>query len=639
MSSNIGNQYINKIYIGSNQVSKIYKGSTLIDDLTYQPSPSPSPSPTTPPANDTLLLLRANSNWGPTDEGPNNYYFYNADGYEAGIMGNELASNNVYYSYSDPLWVSRAVGGGVSGPFSTSPLFSDSYEYSYTSLRGSDAIDLLSQMNGDFTIELWLAWYMDSTAPGYWGPSNLQMGETERYFRIGNIELGTALTRYWDAENNQTVAGYKTYIGPFGTYLPYNSTPESTDDIATVAYAATSNTGNIYQGTFPNNNSNYVHIAIVRDTTGSTYSDELRFYMDGTLIGTADLTSNGFNWNATTMSSNAEVAIYPYVSYNGHRPGIYYDDIRISNSVKYSGSTITVPSSALSGARSSASANTELLLHCDGGPADYGINKYYLSLRSQPNFSMINTPTSVTLDTTNKKFGSGSYSFSSSSNQYGIIGSEYSDYYAPIVNDLLVKLEAAEEYTIEMWIRPTGTMGANGEVYLAMGPGYDYVNKSHLVLMDSTNGPFDGNGGYYYNNYYSSGLRLVWVDSLVSYDETFGYYRNQYSISTSSLARNVWSHVAIVYNNGEWRLKVNGVDSGSSISSTLLTNTTTPLSYNTLGSTNHIILGAVLDSVFSPPQVPPSWIGTFNGNIDEIRFSSVDRYGSGSYTVPTAAFN
>jgi hypothetical protein len=200
-----------------------------------------------------------------------------------------------------------------------------------------------------------------------------------------------------------------------------------------------------------------------------------------------------------------------------------------------------------------------------------------------------------------------------------------------------VKLEAAEEYTIEMWIRPTGTMGANGEVYLAIGPGYDWLDKNHLVLMDSTNGPFDFVNNSYYANYYTSGLRLVWVDSLYL-GETENRARQQYSISTSSLARNVWSHVAIVYNNGEWRLKVNGVDSGSSISSTLLTNTTTPLSYNTLGSTNHIILGTVLDSVTNPPQLP-SWLGTFNGNIDEIRFSSVDRYGSGTYTVPTAAFN
>ena len=65
--------------------------------------------------------------------------------------GNELAYN--ICGYEDPLWPNRAVGATASGVFSSSPLISDSYGYglSYTSLRGSDASNLLSQMNGDFT--------------------------------------------------------------------------------------------------------------------------------------------------------------------------------------------------------------------------------------------------------------------------------------------------------------------------------------------------------------------------------------------------------------------------------------------------------------------------------------------------------
>jgi hypothetical protein len=104
-----------------------------------------------------------------------------------------------------------------------------------------------------------------------------------------------------------------------------------------------------------------------------------------------------------------------------------------------------------------------------------------------------------------KKFGAGSYSFSSSSSQYGLIASEYSSYYVSPASDVLSKLEAADQYTIEMWIRPTGTMGANGEVYLSIGSS-DPFNGYQLVLMDSTNGPYQGDTGEYYNNYYSSGL-------------------------------------------------------------------------------------------------------------------------------------
>jgi hypothetical protein len=87
-----------------------------------------------------------------------------------------------------------------------------------------------------------------------------------------------------------------------------------------------------------------------------------------------------------------------------------------------------------------------------------------------------------------------------------------------------------------------------------------------------------------------------------------------------------------VYNSGEWRLKVNGTDSGSSILSTTLTSLD-PFSLNV---PNHIIIGANIDKTI--PSVI-SFVGTFNGNIDEIRFSSVDRYGSSTYTVPTAAFS
>lgn len=612
---------------------------------------------------DTLLLLRANSNWGPTDEGPNNYYFYSLDPYEASNAGNELALTTLdSYAAWSPMYVERIMSAGNSGVFSTSPLMSDTFT-TYTALRSSDATDLLSQMANDFTIELWLA--RDSTDNrAAIDNSLLTYYNSETYLRIGRIFLGTAMSYVLEYNNYTTIPqGARTFVSDGDAYAWDNPIPFYDPDTGEYigdeydisrypSIITTSKNQDIYNGTFPNsmnvpgNAANYVHIAIVRDTNGSTYSDELRFYMDGTLIGTADLTSNGWNWENESISSQSwlnGVSFYGFLdTYSMNNPRMYYDDIRISSSVKYTGNTITVPSTSLPGARSSATPHTELLLHCDSGPADYGSNMYYLSALNSYTTHWHFIRPSVTLDTATKKFGAASYSFNAASNQYGILDGGYSFTYGygagSAIIDLLNKLELAQEYTIEMWIRPTGTMGANGEVYLTIGPGYDWLNKNHLVLMDSINGPFDGQYNNYYENYYTSGLRLVWVDSLyVGNTENRG--RVQYSISTSSLARNVWSHVAIVYNNGEWRLKVNGTDSGDAIAANSLTDTVTPFTSNIQEyySDNIIVLGATLDpNNYSQQQLPTM---PFNGNIDEIRFSSVDRYGSGSYTVPTEAFN
>lgn len=583
-------------------------------------------------ASEPLMLLRSNSNWGPTDEGPNNYYLYNWDYVDE--TAPNIAGRTPYGNYL--LYTTAMAGfGPLSGPFSSSPLFVDNYNYHSTASDSATAQDLLSQMNGDFTIEFWAAYYTSSD-PTQGSPTNLEQYTYERFFTIGNIEFGT-VTQYED-DIGYVVLGYKTVVAPANTIGNLTGYQNIDPDV----FVATPMNNNMYNGTFSNaiasaGLSDYVHIAIVRDTNGATYSDELRFYMDGSLVGTADLTSSGWNWGATAMSSSQIVNFSAYAW--GFYPTIFYDDFRITDTVVYSGSTITVPSSAHQGARSAASANTELLLHCDGGPADYGVNKYYVSLDGLSTSSYMTPAPYITLDTTNKKFGSASYYFDRNMGadgagfpSFGLIDQGYGccpTKYLP--SDLLTKLQNANQYTIEMWIRPTSTMPAIGEAYWSIGS-INYDPYLLITLMDGSVGPLDGFSGTT-NTPYSSGLRLVITSTAGNTEEL--------SISTNSLTRDVWSHVAVTYNNGIWRLKVNGSEAASTISISSFTNS--PISFTNFSYTA-ICIGALFDDYNALGPVYDdspysSWIDSFTGNIDEIRFSSVDRYGSGSYTVPTAAFS
>lgn len=89
------------------------------------------------------------------------------------------------------------------------------------------------------------------------------------------------------------------------------------------------------------------HVALVVE------SGTLALYANGNRIGTTSVTA--FN-----DATNADVTISA-LSGGSYSPNHYQDEVRISDTARYSGSTYTVPTAAFTN-----DANTLLLLHCDG---------------------------------------------------------------------------------------------------------------------------------------------------------------------------------------------------------------------------------------------------------------------------------
>ena len=103
------------------------------------------------------------------------------------------------------------------------------------------------------------------------------------------------------------------------------------------------------------NNSAFVHVAIVSNGSG-----QQAWYKNGSrLIG-------GGVDNSYTYSGNAQaIAIGNRGTRNATSPQVVYDEIRISDIARYSGTTYTVPTSAFT-----PDANTIALFHCDGNKLD-----------------------------------------------------------------------------------------------------------------------------------------------------------------------------------------------------------------------------------------------------------------------------
>ena len=100
-----------------------------------------------------------------------------------------------------------------------------------------------------------------------------------------------------------------------------------------------------------NHHSGAIHVALVSDGSGNQ-----AWYADGSRV---------MNTTYTTTASAEAVALGFRGSRNASSPRITFDEIRISDIARYSGTSLTVPTSAFT-----TDANTLALLHCDGNLND-----------------------------------------------------------------------------------------------------------------------------------------------------------------------------------------------------------------------------------------------------------------------------
>ena len=284
------------------------------------------------------------------------------------------------------------------------------------------------------------------------------------------------------------------------------------------------------------------HHIVVQRASGT-----LSAYLNGTRLGTQSGSTYGWTYSGVQV-----------IGHGGpNQGGGYWSNCRISTIARYSGATITVPTTPFT-----SDASTTFLLAAANRFIDTSSNSRNVTVHT------------VKITRFNP-FGTNLMSYSPSTNS----GSIYFDYnsYMSIPNSAALQLDGAA-WTIEMWIYPTDFTNYN--VPLAKrGAGGD---QYQVYLFNST--------GY------------------------LAFYNGTTAVSSSTAPQlNAWNHIAYTHDGGTLKMFLNGVNvySGAIVvpsgSAPLYIGTDSSGTYNFLGhlSNIRILKGTQLyTSGFTPPAEP-----------------------------------
>jgi len=261
----------------------------------------------------------------------------------------------------------------------------------------------------------------------------------------------------------------------------------------------------------------WFHIAIVR--SGSTYE----CFVDGLSLGTNTGTTTTFT-GGTSQSNKARIgALVP-----GSIPFVgEIADFRITKGyVRYSGS-FTPPTSALSADVSGITGSDDVVLMLDGESstiADVSNNS------GSSNVTLLPSTYEPTQNTSIKKFGTGSIEFTKDA-------TSSNDSYLTFTPGAVTG-----DYTVECWFRPK-TIGTS--------------TNDDMMIWDSRLASDTTRPVLYMQS--DQGLQPKKILFLVGGTNI---------ISTSTAEVGVWMHIAVVRNNDEHKLFINGVEEGTPVTDT-----------------------------------------------------------------------
>ena len=340
--------------------------------------------------------------------------------------------------------------------FGTGSMYFDGASTSYLTLPNLGALG-----TADFTIEFWM--YKSSSQNQYPGIFSTA-ANTSPYW---NYLMGAVQICY-DMNATGILFGYATGVG---------SSSGST--------------------TVPISSNTWTHIAVVR--SGATVT----IYKDGVNATSVTLPAN---YSITTDGTNVigRHDVRTTFNYTG-----YLDDFRITKGVARYTATFTPPTAALPipAPTDPSWSNVSLLLNGDGSNGSTS----FTDLSSAP--KAITNNSSVTVNTSIKKYGTGSMYFASGN--YLSVASNPSFAFG------------TGDYTIECWIYPTSIRNGENLVY----------------VTDATGGP-----GFGYNT-----TQLYIGARGITYDLTVPY----------TLSTNTWTHIAACRQSGTVRIFANGTLVGS----------------------------------------------------------------------------
>ena len=278
------------------------------------------------------------------------------------------------------------------------------------------------------------------------------------------------------------------------------------------------------------------------------------WYLNGTRVYNVT-----HNENTSANATGLQIGNSPH--YSGmFQYGGYLTDIRVvkGSNAYTNGSTITVPTAPLT-----KITNTKLLL-----------NFTQSAIIDQTRKTNLRTA-SVSIDTSTKKFGTGSMEFDGTAD------------FIDISDRDLVPPSGYENWTVECFVYVNSHKNYNN-IYCA-GPYVQlYVN--------------------------SSGKLQTWIANA-----SLSFVVNGFQ-STSAISEDTWTHVALVRNGSTYTYYIAGVAKGTTSDSTAI-----PLLSTTNASYLHLI-GAYYNGSYS-----------MDGYIDEFRITKKARYTS-NFTAPTEAF-
>ena len=247
----------------------------------------------------------------------------------------------------------------------------------------------------------------------------------------------------------------------------------------------------------------WYHIAVVRDS-----SNDVKMYLDGTQIGSS------YNDTNTFAQPDSEGWFgMNHQSPNNHMFDGYLDEIRFSNTARYTGA-FTPTAAAFTN-----DANTLMLLHCDGtnGSTTFTDDTGAVSGRTA---KTITASGDAQISTAQSKFGTGSL-YSDGTTDYLTVTAD-SDF-----------VFGSNDFTLEAWVRPANT---------GVGSGDQIISK------------WSGSNGYSFGLTYGTTSPKNNIRALIN--DTGGI--RGFQVISNPLTVDAWNHVALVVESGTLALYANG---------------------------------------------------------------------------------
>ena len=281
----------------------------------------------------------------------------------------------------------------------------------------------------------------------------------------------------------------------------------------------------------------WYHIAVVRDS-----SNDVKMYLDGTQIGSS------YNDTNTFAQPDSEGWFgMNHQSPNNHMFDGYLDEIRFSNTARYTGA-FTPTAAAFTN-----DANTLLLLHCDGADGSTTFTDDNGAAAAGRTAKTVTVNGDAQVSTAQSKFGGAS-----------LYSDGATDYLAVTADSDFVM--GSNDFTLECWVRPAST---------GVGSGDQIISK------------WSGGNGYSYGLTYGSSSPKNNIRALIN--DTGGI--RGVNMGSNPLTVDAWNHVALVVESGTLALYANGNRLGTTSVTAFVDATNTDITISALGggsySPNH----------------------------------------------------